>query len=67
MQDLHYEALVPTKGYHFNDGPFVEYTGKVTPTDKSSLPEALTVTCTALIAAQIPTVVQVRIPNNCMY
>ncbi|XP_048320987.2 uncharacterized protein LOC125419312 isoform X2 [Ziziphus jujuba] len=36
MQNVGLGDLVPTKGYHFADGPFVEYKGKVDPKELES-------------------------------
>ena len=50
--------FAPLKGYHFLDGPFVEYQGKLDGEEKETLPTRLTVACADLIASEIPTDVQ---------
>ena len=45
------EPLKPGKGYHFADGPFVEYLGAVPPAWRDKLPALLNDACAAIIAA----------------
>ena len=51
-------ALVPTKGYHFPDGPKVTYAGVLAPERRLPLVGALQAALDALVAADIPTVVK---------
>lgn len=51
--------LEPTKGYHFEDGPFVEYKGKLAdPKEKETLPARLNEAIVKLIDDQIDTVMK---------
>ena len=56
---LGYDCLVPQKGYHFLDGPYVEYgNGKQIPeAERKTLPARLNVSFEKLIAADIPTTI----------
>lgn len=45
----------PGKGYHFPDGPYVEYAGSLEGVDKEKLKTDIEVACRALIAANTPT------------
>lgn len=42
--------IIPTKGYHFPDGPYVEYTGELPPCDKEQLPDKIQAELNRLIA-----------------
>ena len=43
--------LKPSKGYHYPEGPYVEYIGDVEEKDRESLAEQLTKHCADLIEA----------------
>jgi len=49
------KALVPTKGYHFPDGPTVEYKGKVDPAEADALVAQLQAALDKVIADDVPT------------
>ena len=49
--------LRPGKGYHFNDGPYVEYDGEVPVPLRDALPALLGAEMARLTAAAVPTVV----------
>jgi Ser-tRNA(Ala) deacylase AlaX len=50
--------LVPTKGYHFPAGPYVEYQGEVPLEERDALATKLTEKLAELVAADIPTTVK---------
>lgn len=52
-------CLPPTKGYHFLDGPYVEYRGTIPASDRAPLLEKLKQTFTALLEEDIPTKIEV--------
>lgn len=62
-------SLKPTKGYHFEDGPYVEYEGAVPESERVPLAKKLSETVASLIAAGSPVrVVQAsyeEIPKLC--
>jgi hypothetical protein len=42
--------LKPGKGYHFQEGPYVEYIGQIPEEERNSLAEELTRHCNEMIA-----------------
>lgn len=61
MKSVGLSELRPSKGYHFEDGPFVEYIGKIpSEMSKDTVVERLNKECQTLIRQSIPTIVQVR-------
>lgn len=46
---------VPGKGYHFPDGPYVEYAGSLEGMDRDALPTQIEKTCNEIIAENITT------------
>lgn len=55
MSRIGYAALKPTKGYHFVDGPYVEYEGKIAADERPRVVDALNAALVELIAADTPT------------
>ncbi|MCB9809559.1 hypothetical protein H6771_01105 [Candidatus Peribacteria bacterium] len=55
-------GLTPTKGYHFAEGPYVEYDGMLE--DPSSWQRILAAQAQALVAADIPLVVEELSPSQ---
>lgn len=49
------QTFPPTKGYHFLDGPYVEYKGKVDAKDRDALVEKLRAEFDAIVEEDIPT------------
>ena len=49
LQNLGKDDLIGTKGYHFEDGPYVEYQGNVPADERESLIAALNEECKKLI------------------
>jgi len=49
---------VPGKGYHFPDGPYVEYTGDFSTLDTERARQAIEAGCAELVAANLPVRVQ---------
>ena len=52
------QMLPPTKGYHFMDGPYVEYKGKIPVEDRDALLEKLQSAFQDLVAEDIDTTIQ---------
>mmetsp|Transcript_49391 Transcript_49391/g.99425 ORF Transcript_49391/g.99425 Transcript_49391/m.99425 type:complete len:339 (-) Transcript_49391:182-1198(-) len=50
MAKIGHAELKATKGYHFSDGPYVEYEGKLSPEAKEALPGLLTAAIRDLVA-----------------
>jgi len=48
-------ALKPTKGYHFPDGPYVEYEGTMSPEDRETLPRKLKAKMREIVSENIAT------------
>lgn len=48
-------SLPPTKGYHFLDGPYVEYKGKIPPEEREELVKSLQGAFTSLVDENIET------------
>lgn len=48
-------AWIPGKGYHFPEGPYVEYEGSLGEEDKEALRSKIENTCNAIIQENIPT------------
>ncbi len=57
MKNIGLENLIPTKGYHFIEGPYVEYAGKLTWPVEDILPQ-LQKEIDILIEAHIPVIVE---------
>lgn len=51
-------AWVPCKGYHFPDGPYVEYSGSLDGHDRDALRAELEKTCNEIIAENIATSIE---------
>jgi Ser-tRNA(Ala) deacylase AlaX len=51
-------SWIPTKGYHFPEGPYVEYTGAFEAAEREALLTRLTEACAALITADLPVTVR---------
>jgi hypothetical protein len=49
--------LIPNKGYHFKDGPFVEYIGKVEAKDRDGMVIALKEAFSGLVEEDIDTTI----------
>jgi Ser-tRNA(Ala) deacylase AlaX len=56
------DRLKPTKGYHFTDGPFVEYEGDLTESEMKELPSKLTEIMRDIVSESITTCV-VTVPK----
>lgn len=52
------QNLPPTKGYHFLDGPYVEYRGKIPPEERETLLENLQAAFKDLVQEDIDTTIQ---------
>ena len=52
------QNLPPTKGYHFLDGPYVEYRGKIPPEERKTLLENLQAAFKDLVGEDIGTTIQ---------
>jgi Ser-tRNA(Ala) deacylase AlaX len=64
MQAIGMGHLVPTKGYHFPAGPYVEYEGEVPLEERDTLAQKLTEKMAELVAADIPTTVKEISPKD---
>mmetsp|Transcript_23846 Transcript_23846/g.36782 ORF Transcript_23846/g.36782 Transcript_23846/m.36782 type:complete len:174 (+) Transcript_23846:678-1199(+) len=51
-------CLPPTKGYHFLDGPYVEYRGTIVSSERADVLEKLSRTFTILLEEDIPTKIE---------
>lgn len=58
MAKIGQTSFIPTKGYHFLDGPYVEYKGAVPPNQRSELLESLKVAFQELINENIKTEIE---------
>jgi Ser-tRNA(Ala) deacylase AlaX len=52
------QNLPPTKGYHFLDGPYVEYRGKIPPEERETLLENLQAAFRDLVQEDVDTTIQ---------
>ena len=52
------EGLIATKGYHFDDGPYVEFKGDMSKETMDTLPAKLSEQLAFLVAEDIPTEVE---------
>eukprot|EP00611_Tribonema_gayanum_P032359 TRINITY_DN9626_c0_g1_i1.p1 TRINITY_DN9626_c0_g1~~TRINITY_DN9626_c0_g1_i1.p1 ORF type:complete len:224 (-),score=37.50 TRINITY_DN9626_c0_g1_i1:472-1143(-) len=57
VRNAGFAALTPTKGYHFEDGPYVEYEGALSVDDRATLVDKLNAELALLIEAAIETAV----------
>ena len=58
------QNLPPTKGYHFMDGPYVEYRGKIPPEERETLLENLKAAFQDLVQEDIDTTIQTLSKEN---
>ena len=58
------QLLMANKGYHFLDGPYVEYKGKIPPEEKEALLPQLQQAFQDLIEEDIPTVIDETMPKE---
>jgi Ser-tRNA(Ala) deacylase AlaX len=55
VRNAGFTQLKPAKGYHFSDGPYVEYTGSLDAADKDSFVDKVNAELQQIIAAGIST------------
>mmetsp|Transcript_10991 Transcript_10991/g.16999 ORF Transcript_10991/g.16999 Transcript_10991/m.16999 type:complete len:276 (+) Transcript_10991:146-973(+) len=58
------KTLPPTKGYHFLDGPYVEYKGSIDPKERPQLLENLQAAFGQLVDEDIPTKIEALSKND---